>query len=643
MSSMLEFQNICKYFPGVKALDNISFKAYAGEVLAFLGENGAGKSTLLKVLNGDYQPTSGKYLLDGVEKHFQSPHQAIEEGISVIYQERQILLELSVAENIYLGRMPVNRFGFIDTQKANQMASKIIEDFGLPIHPSTKVKDLSIAYQQMVEIMKAYSRENLKVICFDEPTASLSDSEIDALFKIIAKLKAEGKIIIYVSHRMEEIQRITDKVAIFKDGHYVTTVKTGEVPESEMIRMMVGRDLGDIYKNLDRNKEIGEVLLEVKNVSSDYVKENSFVLRKGEVLGFSGLVGAGRTELMRAIIGADPIRSGEIILEGKKIQNRSPHEAMEHGIVLVPEDRKLQGILSNLDISDNINISMLDKNSNSLGFVDAKKEEKIAEDGIKNFKIKTPSAKKKIVELRKQLIKNAYLLLFLSQGVPLLMAGDEFGNSQDGNNNAYCQDNAVSWLNWKLLETHKDQVEFVKRLIAFRKSHKMFHMDREPRIMDYKSCGRPDVSYHGENAWKPEFENFRRQFGILYWGAYAKKPDGTDDANFYVLYNMHWEPHMFGLPHLPKGAKWHVICSTADPDVEDLPSDGTGEVLKNQMMLAVPPRGIMILESVADPDAGKETKKGKSGSKKEKNEKTDLVEKSCEKEEKSTPENGKEL
>ena len=248
-----------------------------------------------------------------------------------------------------------------------------------------------------------------------------------------------------------------------------------------------------------------------------------------------------------------------------------------------------------------------------------------------------PTRKKKIVELRKQLLKNAYLLLFLSQGVPLLMAGDEFGNSQDGNNNAYCQDNAVSWLNWKLLEPHKDQAEFVKRLIAFRKSHKMFHMDREPRIMDYKSCGRPDVS------WKPEFENFRRQFGILYWGAYAKRPDGSDDANFYVAYNMHWEPHMFGLPHLPKGAKWHVICSTADPDVEDLPSDGTGEVLKNQMMLAVPPRGIMILESVADPDAGKETKKGKSGSKKEKNEKTDLVEKSCEKEEKSTPENGKKL
>lgn len=220
-----------------------------------------------------------------------------------------------------------------------------------------------------------------------------------------------------------------------------------------------------------------------------------------------------------------------------------------------------------------------------------------------------PTRKKKIVELRKQLLKNAYLLLFLSQGVPLLLAGDEFGNSQDGNNNAYCQDNAVSWLNWKLLESHRDQVDFVKRLIAFRKAHKMFHMDREPRIMDYKSCGRPDVSYHGENAWKPEFENFRRQFGILYWGAYAKRPDGSDDANFYVAYNMHWEPHMFGLPHLPKGVKWRVICNTGDPDAADLLTDGTGKVPKNQMMLAVPPRGIVILESFADPDREKDAKK----------------------------------
>ena len=399
MRSVLEFKNISKYFPGVKALDDICFKAYGGEVLAFLGENGAGKSTLLKVLNGDYQPTKGEYLLDGVQKHFHSPHEAIQEGISVIYQERQILLELSVAENIYLGRMPVNRFGVIDTAKANHMAQEIINDFGLPISPSTKVKDLSIAYQQMVEIMKAYSRENLKVICFDEPTASLSDAEIDSLFEVIAKLKKQDKIIIYVSHRMKEIQQIADKVAIFKDGRYVDTVVTKEVPEQQMIKMMVGRDLGDIFASLDRNKKIGDVLLEVKDVSSDYVKPVSFTLHKGEVLGFSGLVGAGRTELMRAIIGADKMKTGEIYLEGKKIVNRSPKYAVENGIVLVPEDRKLQGILSNLSVSGNINISLLDKNSNGLGVIDPKKEAQAADKGIADFKIKTPSPDKKIVEL----------------------------------------------------------------------------------------------------------------------------------------------------------------------------------------------------------------------------------------------------
>lgn len=399
MRNMLEFKNISKYFPGVKALDNISFQAYGGEVLAFLGENGAGKSTLLKVLNGDYQPTSGEYLLDGEQKHFHTPHEAIKEGISVIYQERQILLELSVAENIYLGRMPANKLGVIDTSKANKMAREIIKDFGLPISPSTKVKDLSIAYQQMVEIMKAYSRENLKVICFDEPTASLSDAEIECLFDVIRKLKEQGKIIIYVSHRMSEIQRMADKVAIFKDGHYVDTVVTKEIEEKELIKMMVGRDLGDIFKDLDRDKEIGEVLLEVKNVSSDYVKEVSFTLRKGEVLGFSGLVGAGRTELIRAVIGADKMKTGEVYLEGKKIINRSPKDAVDNGIVLVPEDRKLQGILSNLSVSGNINMALLEKNSNTFGIIDGKKEKQEAEKGIKDFKIKTPSPDKKIVEL----------------------------------------------------------------------------------------------------------------------------------------------------------------------------------------------------------------------------------------------------
>lgn len=399
MGDILEFQGISKYFPGVKALDNVSFKAYSGEVLAFMGENGAGKSTLLKVLNGDYQPDEGKYLINSVEKHFHSPNEAIEAGISIIYQERQILMELTVAENIYLGRMPANRFGVINVRRANELAAGIIKDFGLPIEPTAKVKDLSIAYQQMVEIMKAYSRDNLKVICFDEPTASLSDNEIDSLFAIIQKLRQQGKIIIYVSHRMNEINRITDKVAIFKDGRYVDTVDTGSIAEAELIRMMVGRDLGDIYKNLDRDKQMGEVLLEVNELSSDYVEPCSFTLHAGEVLGFSGLVGAGRTELMRALIGADTQRGGEVKLHGKRLRNRSPKDAMKNGIVLVPEDRKLQGILANLSVRGNINISMLDKNSNRFTVVNSKKEEAVAQDGIKNFRIKTPSPDKKIVEL----------------------------------------------------------------------------------------------------------------------------------------------------------------------------------------------------------------------------------------------------
>ena len=398
MDRTLEFRHITKYFPGVKALSDVSFKAQGGEVLAFLGENGAGKSTLLKTLNGDYQPDEGQYLLDGEEAHFKNPHEAIEAGISVIYQERQILSALTVAENIFLGRLPVSR-GLIDTRRLNQMAQAIIDDFQLPVRPTDRVHDLSIAYQQMVEIMKSYSRENLRVICFDEPTASLSDAEIDCLFRIIRKLRSEGKIILYVSHRMKEIKEIADKVAIFKDGCYITTLDAKQASEQEMIRLMVGRDLGDIYDTLDRNKQIGDVLLEVRNLESDYVDGVSFQLHRGEVLGFSGLVGAGRTEVMRAIIGADRMTHGEVYLEGKRISCASPSEAQRLGIVLVPEDRKDQGILKNLSVSGNINISLLKENSNRLGFVSTRREARAAEAGISAFNIKTPSPEKLIVEL----------------------------------------------------------------------------------------------------------------------------------------------------------------------------------------------------------------------------------------------------
>jgi L-arabinose transport system ATP-binding protein len=279
------------------------------------------------------------------------------------------------------------------------MAGKIIKDFGLPIEPDTKVKNLSVAYQQMVEIMKAYSRDNLKVICFDEPTASLSDSEIESLFGIIRKLKSENKIIIYVSHRMSEIREIADKVAIFKDGRYVGMEDARTTSEGVLIRQMVGRDLGDIYDSLDRNADIGDVLLEAKNIVSDYVDDVAFSLRRGEVLGFSGLVGAGRTEVMRAIVGADRMISGEVLLEGKRIYNKSPGAAMRNGIVLVPEDRKTQGVLPNRDVSDNINVALLDRHSNVLGVLDTEQEALAAEKGIRDFRIKTPSPHKIIVEL----------------------------------------------------------------------------------------------------------------------------------------------------------------------------------------------------------------------------------------------------
>lgn len=400
MKSSVEFCNITKYFPGVKALENICFQVESGEVLAFMGENGAGKSTLLKILNGDYQPTEGKYLIDGKERHFNNPSEAIEAGISVIYQERQILMDLSVAENIFLGRLPVKGIlKQIDMKEAYRRTQEIIDDFGLDMKPGDMVKDLSIAYQQMVEIMKAYSRENLKLIAFDEPTASLSDSEIDSLFKIIRKLKDEGKMIIYVSHRMKEIQTITDKIAIFKDGTYMGTYGVHEISEEELIHKMVGRNLGDVYNNLERNQHIGDVLLEVKNLRTEYTKEISFTLRKGEVLGFSGLVGAGRTEIMRGIIGADKVLSGEIFLENKKIVNRDPGDAEKNGIVMVPEDRKTQGILANLGVGENITIGSLHRNSSALGIMNRVKEREMQQRGIADFGIKTPNAEKKIVEL----------------------------------------------------------------------------------------------------------------------------------------------------------------------------------------------------------------------------------------------------
>lgn len=397
MENFLEFTRICKTFPGVRALDGISFRVSSGKVLALLGENGAGKSTLLKILSGDLQPDEGKIVLNGQEVTFNSPQEAIRSGFSVIYQERQLIPALSVAENIFPGALPCNKLGLLDKKKLREDAKKIIEEFGLPIQPTDIVGRLPVAYQQMVEIMKVYRRDS-QVIAFDEPTAPLTDAEIEILYKLIARMKEQGKLIIYVSHRLAEIFQITDEIVVLKDGQLVKKLITKETSEPELIKAMVGRDVGDVYKNLKRNDTFGETVLEIENLSSPIVNNVSFKLRKGEILGFAGLVGSGRSEVMRALFGADPVLSGTVKLDGKEVNFKSPGDAIEAGIALCPEDRKEQGLVLFRSIKDNVCAPVLHKLSRGF-FRDVKKEEDLAQKAIDKFSIKTPTSDKIVFDL----------------------------------------------------------------------------------------------------------------------------------------------------------------------------------------------------------------------------------------------------
>lgn len=393
----LEFKEISKSFPGVKALDGVSFYAESGKVLALMGENGAGKSTLLKIMSGDLQADTGAVILDGEEMHFASPHDAIQKGISVIYQERQLMPAMSVAENIFSGDLPTNKFGIVNWKQLRKDAQEVIDKFELPIDPDMPVGALPTAYQQMVEIMKAYRRDS-KVIAFDEPTASLAEAEISVLFRLIEQLKKDGKVIIYVSHRMAEIFQVSDDIVVMKDGKGVTAMKTSETTEAELIKAMVGRDIGDTYANLSRNDKLGEVVLEVNDLVGYAVKGVSFKLHKGEVLGFAGLVGAGRTEVVRAIFGADPVLSGEIKLEGKPVKFKSPKDAIEAGIALCPEDRKDQGLVLWRSIKDNVSMPVLKKVKKGL-FIDEGARVELAKKAVEQYSIKTPSIEKITVEL----------------------------------------------------------------------------------------------------------------------------------------------------------------------------------------------------------------------------------------------------
>ena len=397
MSSYLEFSEISKSYPGVHALNDISFRAESGRVLALLGENGAGKSTLLRILSGDIQPDSGSVIIDGQSKVFTTPHSAIQNGISVIYQERQIVPTLSVMENIFSGSLAKTKAGTIDKHALRRNTEELLNKFGLQINPDEPVGRLSVAYQQMVEIIKAY-RRNSDIVAFDEPTAPLTDAEIDILFKLIGRLKTEGKVIIYVSHRLAEIFKITDDIVVFKDGRLVKTFLTEETTEQELIKSMVGRDIGDTYANLSRNDKHGSVLLEVKNLCTDVLQDVSFTLRAGEVLGLAGLVGSGRTEVARAIFGADRITSGEIIFDGKPVRFYEPKEAIKAGMALCPEDRKEQGLILFRSIRENITMPILNSVSNGI-FLDRNKENEVTKEAIDRFSIRTPSLNKLTREL----------------------------------------------------------------------------------------------------------------------------------------------------------------------------------------------------------------------------------------------------
>jgi len=397
MDKFLEFTNISKAFPGVQALNNVSFRVEGGRVCALMGENGAGKSTLLKILSGDLQPDKGHISLSGAVKSFSSPYQSIKSSISIIYQERQLVSAMSVMENVFLDDLQENMFGFVSRSKLKQKTQEIIDIFNLPIKPTDIVGHLTVAHQQMIEIMKAYRRDS-DIIAFDEPTAPLTDKEIEILFKLIGQLRDSGKIIIYVSHRIAEIFQIADDITVLKDGKLVASFETSQTNSNELVKAMVGRDVGDTYASLRRNDKIGDVILEVKDLVTDYVKDISFELRRGEVLGFSGLIGAGRTEVMRAIFGADPIISGEILLEGKSVRFKSPRDAIDSGIALCPEDRKEQGLVLAQSIRKNVSIPVLSKLRKGI-FLDEKSEHQLAEDAVAKYSIKTPTTEKLTLEL----------------------------------------------------------------------------------------------------------------------------------------------------------------------------------------------------------------------------------------------------
>ena len=418
---ILEMKGIVKSFGPVKALKGVDFDLRSGEVHALMGENGAGKSTLMKVLTGIYGANEGTIHYNGKQVEYSKPKEAMDDGIVIVHQELNMMNHLSVAQNIFIGREEINQGLFIDDNAGNKKAKELFQLLKLDINPQEKVGNLTVGKQQMVEIAKALSMD-AKIIVFDEPTAALTESEINELFAIIDDLRANGVGIIYISHRMDEIARITDRVTVMRDGEYVGTVNTKETTKDEIIAMMVGRTIYEDPKAVSSVPEGAPVILEVEHLNSgSHVKDVSFVLHKGEILGFSGLMGAGRTEVARLLFGADKKDSGTIKINGKEVDIKNPQDAIREGIGYLSEDRKRYGCIVDMTIANNTVMTNLDKYIKG-GLIDDGEIVKVSDQFVKSLKTKTPSSKQLVrnlsggnqqkVVIAKWLEQNSDILIF---------------------------------------------------------------------------------------------------------------------------------------------------------------------------------------------------------------------------------------
>ena len=414
---ILELKEITKVYPGAIALDDVSMSFIRGEVHAIVGENGAGKSTLIKIITGAIPPSEGVIIFNNKQYEKLNPSGAIEMGICAVYQEFNLIPYLSVAENIFYGR-EITHGPIYDMNAMCKQTEEIMSSLGIKIDPRTKVKNLTVAYQQIVEIAKSVSRD-AKVLVMDEPSAPLAKNEIKAMFKIINNLKEKGVTIIYISHRLEEIFEISDRVTVMRDSKFILTMDTKNTDRQCLISLMVGRELADDYPSSGNISS--EIVLEAKNLYTSFIHNVSFKLKRGEILGFAGLVGAGRTETARAIFGADKLISGEIVINNKKRNINSPVDAIKNGIGLIPEDRKQHGVLLALSIKNNIIISCL-KNLSKYGYILNKKVDYKTLELKENLKIKTPSMEQLVknlsggnqqkVVLAKWLATNSDILIF---------------------------------------------------------------------------------------------------------------------------------------------------------------------------------------------------------------------------------------